>query len=84
MVDEDGKPLVEKRANAFRHSFGTYRFAILKDEFKTSAEMGNSPSDLRASYAELALPKDAEAWFAIMPKKTAKNVIRMPKVGRAA
>lgn len=48
MVDQDGELLVEKRANAFRHSYGIYRFAILKDEYKTSAEMGNSPNELRA------------------------------------
>lgn len=84
MVDEDDKLLVEKRANAFRHSYGTYRFAILKDEYKTSAEMGNSPNELRASYAELALPQDAEAWFSIMPvkkkheQKKSKKVIPMP------
>ena len=76
MVDEKGKLLVEKRANAFRHSFGTYRFAILKDEYKTSAEMGNSPNELRASYAELALPRDAEAWFSIMPNQ-AKSIFPM-------
>ena len=67
MVDERGKLLVEKRRNAFRHSYGTYKFAILQDEFRVSSEMGNSPGELRASYAELALPKDAEAWFAISP-----------------
>lgn len=88
MVDEDDKLLVEKRANAFRHSYGTYRFAILKDEFKVSAEMGNSPNELRASYAELALPQDAKAWFSIMPvkknkRKKSKKVIPMPRA-RAA
>jgi integrase len=78
MTDAKGKLLVKKRTNALRHSYGTYRFAILQDEFKVSAEMGNSPSELRASYAELALPKDAEAWFSIMPEQ-AENVVKMPK-----
>ena len=61
------KLLVPKRNNALRHSFGTYRFSILKDEFKVSAEMGNSPAQLREHYAELCLPNDAKAWFAIAP-----------------
>ena len=78
MADAKGQLLVEKRANALRHSFGTYRFSILQNEFKVSAEMGNSPTELRASYAELALPKDAEAWFAIMPEQP-KNIVEMPK-----
>jgi integrase len=78
MADAKGQLLVEKRANALRHSYGTYRFSILQDEFKVSAEMGNSPTELRASYAELALPKDAEAWFAIMPEEP-KNIVKIPK-----
>lgn len=68
MVDGKGKLLVEKRPNALRHSYGTYRFSILQDEFRVSAEMGNSPGQLREHYAELCLPRDAEAWFAIAPK----------------
>jgi len=64
---EDGKPLVPKRRNALRHSYGTYRFALLQDEQKVSAEMGNSPTELREHYAEIALPEDAKKWFSIMP-----------------
>jgi integrase len=63
--DKDEKPLVERRRNALRHSYGTYRFAELQDEQKVSAEMGNSPQELREHYAELATPEDAETWFAV-------------------
>ncbi len=66
---DDGEHLVPKKMNALRHSFGTYRFALLQDENKVSAEMGNSPSELREHYAEIALPGDAEKWFAIVPEK---------------
>lgn len=68
MIDGRGKLLVTKRPNALRHSYGTYRFSVLQDEFKVSAEMGNSPSQLRQHYAELCLPADAQAWFAITPE----------------
>jgi integrase len=77
MVGKDGKVLVPKRKNALRHSYGTYRFSILQDEYRTSAEMGNSPAQLREHYAELCLPADAKAWFAITP-----NSVRRPKLTR--
>jgi len=67
---------VERRRNALRHSYGTYRFALLQDEMKVSAEMGNSPRELRESYAELSTPKEATTWFSISPKE-AKNVVDM-------
>ncbi len=67
--DSHGKQLVKKRKNALRHSYGTYRFALLQDEQKVSSEMGNSPTQLREHYAEIALPEDAKKWFGIMPAK---------------
>lgn len=63
--DNDGNPLVERRRNALRHSYGTYRFAELQDEQKVSSEMGNSSQELREHYAELATPQDAVLWFGI-------------------
>lgn len=70
----DGKPLVERRRNALRHSFGTYRFAELQDEQKVAAEMGNSPQELREHYAELATPADAATWFAVL-RETPNNLV---------
>ena len=74
--DKDGKHLVDRRRNALRHSYGTYRFAELQDEQKVSAEMGNSPQELREHYAELAMPEDAATWFAIM-RDTSENIVGM-------
>jgi integrase len=73
LVGKDGKLLVPKRKNALRHSYGTYRFSILQDEYRTSAEMGNSPAQLREHYAELCLPADAKAWFAITPSSVRRR-----------
>jgi integrase len=64
-VDAEKKPRVVRRPNALRHSYGTYRFAQLRDEQKVSAEMGNSPQELREHYAELATPAQGDEWFAI-------------------
>lgn len=63
--DDEKNPLVKRRPNALRHSFGTYRFAQLRDEQKVSAEMGNSPQELREHYAELATLAQGDEWFAI-------------------
>jgi len=71
-TDADGKQLVPRRKNALRHSYGTYRFALLQDEQKVSSEMGNSPTELREHYAEIALPDDAKKWFSIMPSDPKK------------
>jgi integrase len=68
IADRKGKILVHKKRNGLRHSYGTYRFALLQDENKVSAEMGNSPSELREHYAEIALPGDAEKWFNVKPR----------------
>ena len=64
-LDSAKKPLVERRPNALRHSYGTYRFAQLRDEQKVSAEMGNSPQELREHYAELATPAQGDEWFGL-------------------
>jgi integrase len=74
--DKDGKHLVDRRRNALRHSYGTYRFAELQDEQKVSAEMGNSPQELREHYAELAMPEDAATWFAVM-RDTPENIVNI-------
>ncbi len=76
IADSHGKILVPKRRNGLRHSYGTYRFALLQDENKVSAEMGNSPSELREHYAEIALPGDAEKWFKVTPGKVKRRARR--------
>jgi len=69
MVGKGGVQLVERKTNALRHSYGTYRFAVLQDENKVSAEMGNSPTELREHYAELATLAAAKKWFGVKPQR---------------
>jgi integrase len=57
------------RHNALRHSFISYRMAILKDENKVALESGNSPKVIFESYRELVSEKDARTWFSIEPKQ---------------
>jgi integrase len=55
------------KANALRHSFGSYRLAEVQDAAKVSLEMGNSPAMLFKHYRELVTPEQAKQWFEIMP-----------------
>ncbi len=59
----------ENRANAMRHSFGSYHFALYSDAAKTSAMLGHRANDqvLFDSYRSLARKKDAEVYFEIRP-----------------
>jgi integrase len=59
----------ENRANAMRHSFGSYHFALYSDAAKTSAMLGHRANDqvLFDSYRSLARKKDAEVYFGIRP-----------------
>ncbi len=68
--------------NALRHSFISYRVAETQDVAKVSLEAGNSPQMIFKHYRELVQPKEAKAWFALMPGGEEK-VIQMPKVAAA-
>jgi len=59
----------EKRANAMRHSFGSYHYALHSDSAKTAAMLGHRANDqvLFDSYRSLARKKEADAYFGIRP-----------------
>ena len=63
------KNLPHKR-NALRHSYISYRLALIADTPRVALECGNSPMMIFQHYRELVAPEDAKAWFAIMPKKS--------------
>lgn len=62
--------------NGLRHSYGSYRLAILKNVAELALEMGNSPGMIFRHYRELVAERDAKAWFSISPK-TPANVLPM-------
>jgi integrase len=53
--------------NALRHSFISYRVAQIQNVAQVALEAGNSPQMIFKHYRELVRPKEAEAWFNIMP-----------------
>jgi hypothetical protein len=54
--------------NVLRHSYISYRIAIVKSAEQVALEAGNSPSIIFKHYRELTTPEVAEKWFAILPK----------------
>jgi integrase len=54
--------------NGMRHAFGSYRVATLRNYPQVAYEMGNSVEIIKSSYDQVVTPKEAEAWFAIVPE----------------
>jgi len=64
------------KRNGLRHSFISYRVAETNDVSKVSYEAGNSPAMIQRHYLKVVTPKQAKAWFAIVPQDA--GVIPMP------
>lgn len=64
---DKGKALIKIVHNGLRHSFITYRMAILKNAAEVALEAGNSPRMIFEHYRELATAGQAEEWFALRP-----------------
>lgn len=79
-------PRLAKRAgvnlpkNALRHSFITYRCAVLGDVAKVADECGNSPAIIRKYYRKRGaqVQQDAPKWFEVYPAPSESNIIPHP------
>jgi len=60
------KGLPHKR-NALRHSYISYRLALVPDAPRIALESGNSPEMIFAHYREVVHPDEAQKWFEIKP-----------------
>lgn len=65
------------KLNAMRHSYASYRYALIQDAPRTAAEMGNSPAMIFKHYRELVKPDAATAWFNVRPEEAATNIVPM-------
>ena len=65
---------VKWKQNALRHSFISYRMAIVKDANQVALEAGNSPNIIFKNYLELVTQTQANNWFGIKPE-VKENVI---------
>ena len=54
--------------NVLRHSFITYRIAVVKSADQVALEAGNSPAIIFKNYRELTTEDQADKWFSIVPK----------------
>jgi len=76
--DDDGKQLVKIVHNGLRHSFITYRMAILKNAAEVALEAGNSPRMIFEHYRELTTAKQATAWFSTLPDPARSGFLTTP------
>jgi len=53
--------------NGLRHSYISYRLAILHDTARVALEAGNSPEIIFGHYRELVRPEAAQSWFKVKP-----------------
>ena len=53
--------------DVLRHSYGSYRLAVLDDINKVASEMGNSPEVIIQNYRRPVSKAEGKKWFKIMP-----------------
>jgi len=62
--------------NGLRHSFASYRLAACYDAPRVAGELGHtSPQMLYSTYRALALPKEAERFWKLIPESEPENVL---------
>jgi integrase len=61
--------------NALRHSFCSYRLAMIKNAAQVALEAGNSPKMIFSNYRQLVTETEAAKWFAVCPPRQAANVV---------
>lgn len=67
-ADGKRKPLkLRWKANALRHSFCSYRLAVVKNAGQVALEAGNSAGVIFKHYREIVKEKDAAAYFNVSP-----------------
>jgi integrase len=58
---------IKWKSNALRHSFGSYRMELTKNEGQVALEMGNSPAVVKDHYFEIVDERAAREYWAIKP-----------------
>lgn len=63
---------VRWRKDGLRHSYASYRLALIHDMGQLALEMGNSPAMIFRHYLDLKHDDEAAEWFSIRPEKVPK------------
>lgn len=61
------------KRNGFRHSYISYRVAVIKNVPEVALECGNSPQVIFSNYRALATEAVGKAWFEIKPSRQAQE-----------
>jgi integrase len=72
---EAAPSLEEWPHNALRHSFASYRMALVTNAAQVAEECGHSVQVMKTHYRELVTKAEAEAWFCVTPTKEINNVV---------
>ena len=71
------------RHNGLRHSLSTFRVAATQDVPRTALEAGNSEATIFSHYRPLATEAESKAWFAIMPRLSTPNAVKLRQAASA-
>ena len=66
-----------RKDNANRHSFGSYRLAIVKSYDQVALEMGNSARKVREDYNDPKPESEGIAYFALRPPIEKSNIVQI-------
>jgi hypothetical protein len=73
-----GRAGLDRRYDAFRHSYASYRIRQLRGNLAALAEeMGNSPAEIINSYKRNVTDVQAAAWFGLFPPPEYANMVRV-------
>ncbi len=61
--------------NGLRHSYSSYRMAVVGNPAIVAEESGHSVATMKSHYRELRTKVEGEAWFAVMPAADGVNVV---------
>jgi len=70
--------------DGLRHSFITYRTAVIRDVGRVADESGNSPNVIRKHYRQIVTTEAGERFFSIRPERPATNVTPITEGGEVA
>jgi len=65
------------RQNALRHSYASYRAAVIHNPAQLAEEMGNSEAMIKQHYRNVRSEEEGRAWFAIRPTGS-RNIVSFP------
>lgn len=75
-VQDPESPHFKWKQNGLRHSYASYRLAVMEDVSKLSLELGNSPQKVFSNYRKVVTKNQGNLWFGVLPE-TPANVVQM-------